>query len=403
MATFVDISTEEEQLTQLANYVSGLRQKRNPSEEGDFQLEVSRLIEDGRSREAISRLINEHDTIFSDATDRDIEGSLNVIGSLIRKMEPEPAALFGQKLREAIASNTNDKPQLRLKILNNLFYTFDSSASVSRYEMFITIAKYAYDSGNAELIIPRFKELDKWLASWEASQEQIRRAYKLVHQILRGSNRQVAAHKLLVKYLRTFSAEDAKTHFADLESETVAVAKDAIALDDIHQLDHLLQLEPVRLLQSHAKHAPLYELVRIFATEKLDQYQAFIKEHPGFVESLGLHVEDCTHKMRLLSLASLGAEHEEIPYAIIAQTLQIPEDEVEGWIITAIGAKLIEAKMNQLKKVVVISFCVQRVFTNQQWKQLATKIDSWKANIKQLLSVVQNTKAQQNIRVQPGH
>lgn len=52
--------------------------------------------------------------------------------------------------------------------------------------------------------------------------------------------------------------------------------------------------------------------------------------------------------MRLLTLCSLATEHEEIPYAAVAGGLEVPLSEVEPWVVAAIGAKLIEAKMDQL-------------------------------------------------------
>eukprot|EP01113_Clastostelium_recurvatum_P023320 TRINITY_DN2786_c0_g1_i1.p1 TRINITY_DN2786_c0_g1~~TRINITY_DN2786_c0_g1_i1.p1 ORF type:complete len:423 (-),score=106.42 TRINITY_DN2786_c0_g1_i1:67-1314(-) len=415
MATFVDTSSEEEQLTQLALYVTNLRHKRNPAsaeQEDQFQ----KFIQENRPLEVLSRLINEHETIFSDPNERDVEGCVNVIAYQIRKLEPATAAKYAQRLRDAITSVTNDKPLLRLKMLTSIFYTLDSNDENSnawKYDTFMAIAKYAADSNNGELIVPKLKELDRWLAEWKASQDQIRRTYKIVRQILLSTTppRPLAAHKIQVKYLTTLSKEEANNPAtsSEYEAEAVSLAKDAIKLDEIHQLDHLLQLESVKLLEKHATHSVLYDLLRIFASEKYEQYQQFISKHPGYLESIGLREEDSRRKMRLLSLASLGAESEEVPYNLIAQTLHISEDEVETWIISAISAKMIDAKINQLRRVVIISYCVQRVFTQQQWKQLGTKLDAWKTNIKQLLAVVQNTKAQgpaaieKGLRSQPAH
>ncbi len=58
--------------------------------------------------------------------------------------------------------------------------------------------------------------------------------------------------------------------------------------------------------------------------------------------------------MRLLSLATLGAANQEIPYALIAKTLQLDESEVETWVITAMSEDVLDAKMDQLRRVVTI-------------------------------------------------
>lgn len=64
--------------------------------------------------------------------------------------------------------------------------------------------------------------------------------------------------------------------------------------------------------------------------------------------------EECILKMRLLTLCSLAANSKEIGYAEIAQNLQVQESEVESWAIKAITAELMDAKMDQLNKVLVI-------------------------------------------------
>jgi translation initiation factor 3 subunit M len=106
-------------------------------------------------------------------------------------------------------------------------------------------------------------------------------------------------------------------------------------------------------LQNDEKFSKLYELVVLFAEEKLDSFDSFNEKYPDYLESLGLLREDCLKKIRLLSLATLASENSEIAYAQIAKTLNISEDEVEGWVIFAVAANLIDAKLDQIKKAVV--------------------------------------------------
>jgi translation initiation factor 3 subunit M len=393
MATFVDITSEEEQILTLVQYVSNLKKKRDPENEQQFTNECTRLLQENRPREVILKLISEHESIFQDSNDKEIEACMSVISSLIRKMEPDVANMIGVKLREAVTYNLSDRALLRLKILTGIYHAFDQT-SLSRYETFMALAKYAADSGNAELIIPKFKQIDKWLLDWSTDVEQSRRLYKLVRNILKDNHRGVQAHKFLVKYLQTFSP--ILNEGGNVDEEVVGAAAEAsleaIALDDLYQCDHLLSLPAVRLLETHPQHAPLFQLLRIFAQEKLDAFQAFVRNNPSFLQNVGLREENCVRKMRLLSLASLGTESEEIPYHQIAETLQISEDEVEDWVIMTVSAKLMDAKLSQMRRVVIVRFCVQRVFTTANWKQLSGKLDKWKNNIRQLLQVVQQTK-----------
>lgn len=86
-------------------------------------------------------------------------------------------------------------------------------------------------------------------------------------------------------------------------------------------------------------------------------------------------------KMRLLSLASLGAESNEVPYALIAQTLQIPEEDVEMWIIDAVSAKLIEAKLNQVKRVANVRYVAELFCCCTKHYQLLCATSFWRSTM----------------------
>jgi len=104
--------------------------------------------------------------------------------------------------------------------------------------------------------------------------------------------------------------------------------------------------------------------------------------------SVGLVFEDCLKKMRLLSLATLATQHEEIPYSLISATLSIDEAEVESWIILAISSHVLDAKLDQLRRVAVINRVTQRAFTREQWQQLGERLHAWKESTTALLEVV---------------
>ena len=99
-----------------------------------------------------------------------------------------------------------------------------------------------------------------------------------------------------------------------------------------------------------------------------------------------LDEEDCTRNMCLLSLVSLAGEHEEIPYGAVASTLGIQEDEVEKWVIRAVSSGLMEAKMDQLRKVVLVERCAVRQFGAKEWQSLKVRLDKWKSNVKGVLT-----------------
>ena len=117
----------------------------------------------------------------------------------------------------------------------------------------------------------------------------------------------------------------------------------------------------------------------------MDEYHAFLKANGGEAKVLqpyGLSSETCIRQMRILSLCSLSAEHEEIPYSVVAKTLLLPsEDEVESWVIAAVSSGLLSAKMDQLQQKVMVERCVVRKFDMAQWKILQSRLKTWKQNV----------------------
>jgi len=155
----------------------------------------------------------------------------------------------------------------------------------------------------------------------------------------------------------------------------------------------VLRQSDIRLVSILTATKPLLTLLEIFAKGKLEDYKTFDATHGSIVSQYGLSKEECIRHMRLLSLCSLAAEHEEIPYSAIASTLQVEADEVEKWVIDAVSSGLISAKMDQLQHVVMVERCVVRKFGIEQWKTLQSKLNAWKKNVKEVLDGLKHSQA----------
>lgn len=75
---------------------------------------------------------------------------------------------------------------------------------------------------------------------------------------------------------------------------------------------------------------------------------------------------DCSQIKSLSDTHTLGGDQ------VVADTLQVRGDEeVEEWVLRAIQTGLMEAKMDQIQRVVVIQRCTNRVFGPSQWKVIS--------------------------------
>lgn len=174
----------------------------------------------------------------------------------------------------------------------------------------------------------------------------------------------------------------------DKEADVLAqeIVLRAVAMENYFNFEDLLQYKPIQNLKGKQE----YELLNVFLNGTLSSYQTFAASNSALIQN----EENNIRKMRLLSLASLGSENlvRELTYGDIASNLQIPEEEVEMWVIDVIRAGLVEAKLDQLNKTVIVHRSIYRVFGQEQWKKLSTALSTWKENLNEILAVVGNAK-----------
>jgi translation initiation factor 3 subunit M len=149
--------------------------------------------------------------------------------------------------------------------------------------------------------------------------------------------------------------------------------------------------------------AQLLELLTVFQEGNLEDYYAFIKSNGDNADAIlsqwDLKADDCAKYIRILSLCSAAAAKEEIPYSLVATTLQTTPEEVEKWVIAAVSSGLLLAKMDQLQEKVIVERCVVRKFDTEQWKALQSRLHLWKQNVGGILGAykesLQQAKQQQ--------
>ncbi|KAJ4892692.1 Proteasome component (PCI) domain protein [Raphanus sativus] len=243
-----------------------------------------------------------------------------------------------------------------------------------------------------EYVVPSFKKIDNFLKEWNVDTKDQRQLFLAIANVLRENKSLVnESLKFLTKYLATFSSEDAKV-LDEAKEEAVRAVIEFVKASSIFQCD-LLELPTVAQLEKDTKYAPVYQLLKIFLTQRLNAYTEFRAANSECLQSYGLVDDDCVTKMRLLSLVDLASDESgKIPYASIKDTLQVKEEEVELWIVKAITAKLIDCKMDQMNQVVIVSRCSEREFGSKQWQSLRTKLATWRENIGNVISTIESNK-----------
>uniref|UniRef100_A0AAV1T0M7 PCI domain-containing protein n=1 Tax=Peronospora matthiolae TaxID=2874970 RepID=A0AAV1T0M7_9STRA len=67
----------------------------------------------------------------------------------------------------------------------------------------------------------------------------------------------------------------------------------------------------------------------------------------------------------------------------------------EQWVVRAITAGLVSAKIDQLARTVTISHSLQRRFWDEQWNEMHEKLQSYKKNVGGLLDGIRNARRAQ--------
>ena len=189
------------------------------------------------------------------------------------------------------------------------------------------------------------------------------------------------------------------THKSQLDNNATSAARESSIYairDPINLFSTQRRILSLSAIQSLSKSdPPLYDLLKIFMEGKLQDYRDFtsMPDKASVFTTYDLSEQECMKNMCLLSLVSLAGEHEEIPYSAIASTLSVNEDEVEQWVIKAVSSGLMEAKMDQLRKVVLVERCAARQFGMKEWTALKSRLDTWKVNVKSVLDSLEKSGA----------
>jgi translation initiation factor 3 subunit M len=60
------------------------------------------------------------------------------------------------------------------------------------------------------------------------------------------------------------------------------------------------------------------------------------------------------------------------------EALDLEDGQEESWVIKASGKKLLEARIDQLRRTVIVHRLTHRTFTSSQWQELRTQLAAWK-------------------------
>lgn len=305
------------------------------------------------------------------------------------------ADLFLPKLCQNVSAPIPSSPYnatgLALNVLSTIFNTL-APEQESRYHVLLAILKIVRSNSTFDQLLPQLAHLESWLAAWDSQPAEQRKLYLAVSDVASDASEDEQAYQYLLKALRTMqSQQDAQSD----EAKTLSIRALKAALVspthfDFHDLTALDSIQALR--QSEPT---WFELLDVFNANQLEDFRDFTESNPDFLSSADLNANTLERKIRLLTLSSIAASASQsrtLPYDTISKALQIPTEDVEMWAIDGVRVGLVEGKLSQQDKTFLVHRATYRVFGENQWREVASRLDMWRSSLQNVLRVVRQEK-----------
>ncbi|KAI9778667.1 MAG: hypothetical protein M1835_004870 [Candelina submexicana] len=389
--------TFEELADELAVYIDGIKNAQNEGS-GAVQAEITPLLEKGEKDNALRRLVVGSATLNS-APEKEFIAAYNLLIHLVRQSPKltEYLPKICNNLSAPVSSSPTNGPGLALSVLTTVFNILPADDD-TRFHVFLAILKVVKSTNSFESLKSQLRNLDSWLAQWEADEEDQRTLYLAVADVAENAGEEEFSYTYLLRALRTYNSNETSDNEA--KTQSLRALKSSLMHPTHFDFQDLTSLDSIQALRQ--SEPVFFELLEIFNSELLDDYNDFKDEHDGWIEEQGLDDAVLHRKMQLLTLASLAAStpSRSLPYAQIAKHLKIAPEDVEMWVIDVIRAGLVEGKLSQKNpdparnQMFLIHRSTYRVFGENQWREVASRLDTWRESLMGVLEVVRREREQ---------
>lgn len=360
--TFTALSAVE-QCQQLENYLKEL----NPSL--SFTT-VDRLMFSANLKEVIAAL----DSVLALTKEAEVESVLNSVVTLLFELplnQEESKNLIGT-FSTSLAESLNDKlAAVSLRVVKNLHDGLFESLEL-QYVTYLAMVKLAGKTKKLTEVFNNFESIKNKYSVKTIGLEKTQELYRLLNLTALECGKSELASQIMIELLGTYTEENASHAEKDAVNCITSFLKDP----NTFLMDHLLTLKPVLFLEGK----PIFDLLTIFVSEKLQNYVDFYDKQKAFVDGLGLSHEQNMQKMRLLTFMQMAEGQKEITYQNIMDELKIESKEVEPFVFDVLRTQLVRAKIDQLNRKVLVQSTMHRTFGRPQWEQLRTVLNDWKNN-----------------------
>lgn len=322
----------------------------------------------------LNEVIGALNVVLTVTKESDVESVLNSVVTLLFELQlnQEESKNLINTFSSNLAESSNEKlAAVSLRVIKNLHDGLFESLEL-QYEAYLAMVKLATKCKKLSEVFNNLDSIKKKYSVQTIGLEKTQNLYRLLNTSALECNKGELASQIMIELLGTYT-EDNASH---AEEDAINCITSSLKDPNTFLMDHLLTLKPVLFLEGK----PIFDLLTIFVSEKLQDYNDFYEKQKSFVDGLGLNHGQNVHKMRLLTFMQMAEGQKEITYETIVSELQITEKEVEPFVFDVLRTQLVRAKIDQLNKKVLVQSTMHRTFGRPQWEQLRTVLNDWKNN-----------------------
>eukprot|EP00195_Chlamydomonas_chlamydogama_P009753 CAMPEP_0202900434 /NCGR_PEP_ID=MMETSP1392-20130828/11639_1 /ASSEMBLY_ACC=CAM_ASM_000868 /TAXON_ID=225041 /ORGANISM="Chlamydomonas chlamydogama, Strain SAG 11-48b" /LENGTH=420 /DNA_ID=CAMNT_0049586817 /DNA_START=80 /DNA_END=1342 /DNA_ORIENTATION=- len=382
------VETEEDSFLLVAQHVANLLnegQAKTALAEtpgSRFLDECTDILSEERFADYLKTLSGHLDLVFGKSSEKDAECVANILVHAVPRVPEDKLAETVKVLTAALSSKVDERADERLAALLNLYGV--TSGVVVQYPVLLALSEFARKSPKlaTNLAVHVRGRVEEWIKSWGLSDAQARELYITIALLVKASQDKAAGKEFLrlISLALALAAEGDAAALAALKPHAVSALQEFLRSSTTYQCD-LAELPAVRQLSSDSQYAPLYKLLVASLSGDITAYKAAAT--PAALELAGAAADASLYKARMTALLALGSRsaHQQVPFSDIQKALDIPADQVEVWVVRAIGSKLLECKIDQVHSAVTINRCTLRTFSNSDWAGMRTKLAAWRDSL----------------------
>lgn len=315
----------------------------------------------------------------------DVEGAFVLLFDAVLTLGNAQDELL--KILKVLQDETKANAVLRLRVAAALFNKAKNLPKV-QLQALLVVLKLAQSSDNVDLVAPYLVQVNTLLDTQKLSVEDRRALLLAVVDVLEQGDDKLKVLTVLETYLATFEQ-------GQVAKQQALRAVQIVLQNPVASFLTRVDLAASSVVESSLKGDKILELLDIVTTKTLKEFVAFQKSSGSVFKDNGLVEAELADIMRLFTLCTLPTGFKEIPYSAVAAALDVNEEDVEKWVVRAITAGVVNAKIDQLARTVAISRSLQRRFGAEQWKEIDAKLQLYKKNVGGLLNIIKNARRAQ--------